>query len=160
MKTSDSLDAIDLHLLRCLQTNSRLTTKELASEVSLSISPVYERVKRLESDGYISRYVAMLNPEMLNLGFVVYVHIKLARQNHKEAAQFVNLIQNIPEVTECYSVAGDHDYLLKVYAPDMRYYRNFVLDILGTNEAVGNIESTFVMNEVKRTTMLPLDHLK
>lgn len=155
----ETLDTIDIKLLKLLQVNSRLTTKELATEVGLSISPVYERVKRLENEGYIARYVGILNPNKLNLGFIAFVAVKLGRQNQEGALEFVNVIQDIPEVTECYSVVGRYDYLLKVYAPDLMYYRSFVLDVLGSVPSVGNIESTFVMSVVKDTTALPLRQL-
>lgn len=156
----ETLDAIDIKLLKLLQVNSRLTTKELAMEVGLSISPVYERVKRLENDGYIERYVALLNPEKLNLGFIAYVSVKLSKQTNEGVADFVKVVKNIAEVTECYSVAGRYDFLMKVYAPSMIYYRKFVLDVLGGIEMIGNIESTFVMSEVKQTTALPLRQLE
>ena len=155
----ENLDQIDIKLLKLLQTNSRLTTKELAQEVGLSISPVYERVKKLESEGYIDKYVALLNPEKLNLGLVAYVGVKLTKQSRESSAKFMEVVQNIPEVTECYSVAGRYDFLLKVLAPDMKYYRSFVLEVLGDMECVGNIGSTFVMAEVKLTTALPLTQL-
>ena len=128
-------------------------------EVGLSISPVYERVKRLENEGYIERYVALLNPEKLNLGFIAYVSVKLSKQSSEGAAEFVKVVRQIAEVTECYSVAGRYDFLMKVYAPDMQYYRNFVLDVLGGIGSLGTIESTFVMAEVKQTTALPLQQL-
>lgn len=156
----DTLDKIDIKLLKLLQDNSRLTTKELAVEVGLSISPVYERVKRLESEGYIERYVALLNPEKLNLGLIAYVAVKLSKQSNEGASEFVNVVQNISEVTECYSVAGRYDFLIKVYAPNMHHYRIFVLDVLGDIPSIGNIESTFVMAEVKNTTALPLRQLE
>lgn len=156
----ETLDSIDVKLLKLLQQNSRLTTKELATEVGLSISPVYERVKRLESEGYIDRYVALLNPERLNLGIIAYVTVKLSKQSNSGVSEFVDVVQNISEVTECYSVAGRFDFLMKVYAPDMHYYRSFVLDVLGNIESIGTIESTFVMSEVKQTTALPLRQLK
>lgn len=156
----ENLDTIDIKLLKLLQGNSRLTTKELAMEVGLSISPVYERVKRLENEGYIERYVALLTPEKLNLGFIAYVSVKLSKQNSEGAQEFVKVIQAIPEVTECYSVVGRYDFLMKVYAPDMNYYRTLVLDVLGDIASLGNIESTFVMAEVKHTTALPLRQLR
>lgn len=155
----DNLDSIDLKLLRLLQENSRLTTKELSQHVKLSISPTYERVKRLENEGYIDRYVALLNPERLSLGFIAYVMVKLSKQTQKGAMEFISLVQSIPEVTECYSIAGAYDYMMKVYAPDMRYYRNFVLEVLGNVESIGSVESTFVMSEVKHTSNLPLSQL-
>lgn len=156
----ENLDSIDIKLLKLLQGNSRLTTKELAQEVGLSISPVYERVKRLESDGYIDRYVALLNPCKLNLGFIAIVAVKLAKQTHEGAQEFVERIQDINEVTECLSVVGRYDFILKVYAPSVSYYRTFVLDVLGSIPSVGNVESTFVMSMVKDTTALPLKQLE
>lgn len=155
----DTLDKIDIKLLQCLQTNSRLTTKELAKEVNLSTTPVYERVKRLENEGYIKRYVAVLDPDKLNLGLVIYVHVKLSKQSYQTAKDFIDAIKDLPEVTECYSVAGKFDYMMKLHAPNMHYYRNLVLDVLGGIEAVSSVESTFVMHEVKHTTNLPLNQL-
>lgn len=155
----ENLDAIDIKLLKLLQENSRLTTKELSQEVGLSISPVYERVKRLENEGYINRYVAILNPEKLNLGFMAFVSVKLSKQTKEGADEFIRVIRDIAEVTECYSMAGTFDFLLKVYAPDMLYYRTFVLDVLGKIDSIGNIVSTFVMSEIKQTTALPLGQL-
>lgn len=156
----ETLDSIDIKLLKLLQGNSRLTTKELAGEVGLSISPVYERVKRLENEGYIERYVALLDPEKLNLSLIAYVSIKLSKQSNEGSSEFVRVVREIAEVTECYSVAGRYDFLMKVYAPDMNYYRSFVLDVLGGIDSIGNIESTFVMAEVKQTTALPLRQLE
>ena len=155
----ENLDAIDIKLLKLLQGNSRLTTKELSQEVGLSISPVYERVKRLENEGYIERYVAILNPEKINLNFMAFVAVKLSKQSNEGAAEFVKVVQGIAEVTECYSMAGNFDFLLKVYAPNMQYYRTFVLDVLGRIESIGNVVSTFVMSEIKQTTSLPLRQL-
>lgn len=155
----ENLDVIDIKLLKLLQGNSRLTTKELATEVGLSISPVYERVKRLENEGYIDRYVALLNPAKLKLGFVAYVAVKLSKQSSEGAREFIRVVNEIKEVTECYNVAGCYDFIMKVYAPDMTYYRNFVLDVLGGVDSIGTIESTFVMEEVKHTTALPLKQL-
>lgn len=156
----DTLDSIDIKLLKLLQTNSRLTTKELATEVGLSISPVYERVKRLESDGYIDRYVALLNPAKLSLEFIAFVAVKLNKQSKDGAMQFIEIVKEISEVTECYSVVGRFDFMLKVYAPDILYYRRFVLDVLGDIPSVGNIESTFVMSVVKDDTALPLRQIE
>lgn len=155
----ENLDTIDIKLLKLLQENSRLTTKELSQEVGLSISPVYERVKRLESEGYIERYVAILNPEKLGLGFMAFMAVKLSKQTKEGAAELVKVVKEVSEVTECYSMAGNFDFLLKVYAPDMQYYRTFVLDVLGKIESIGNIVSTFVMSEIKHTTALPLGQL-
>lgn len=145
----DTLDKTDLHILRILQDNSQLTTKELAAKVSLSPTPVFERVKRLERNGYIKKYVAVLDAEKLNQGFVVFCSVKLRRLNRDIANDFARMIEKIPEVTECYNISGEYDYLLKIHAPDMKYYQQFILNVLGTIDSLGSLESTFVMNEIK-----------
>ena len=144
------LDTTDIAILRALQEDARITNKELAAKVHLSPSPVYERLKRLESDGYIERYTAVLNAEKLNLGFIVFCSVKLQKLNTDIAGDFVARIQEIPEVTECYNISGEYDYLLKIHAPDMKYYNQFILNVLGRIESLGSIQSTFVMNPVKQ----------
>ena len=145
----DTLDTVDIQILRTLQENARLTTKELAARVHLSTTPVFERLKRLESNGYIKKYIAVLDAEKLNQGFVVFCNVKMHRMSHDIAEQFSQMVKGIPEVTECYNVAGSFDYLLKVHAANMKYYREFVLNVLGSIEGLGSIESTFVMDTIK-----------
>ena len=116
------LDKTDLQILRILQENARLTTKELAARVHLSPTPVFERLKRLDNEGYIRKYVAVLDAEKLHCGFVVFCSVKLRRLNRDIAAEFTRIVRGIPEVTECYNISGDYDYLLKIHAPDMKYY--------------------------------------
>ena len=147
--TSDKLDNIDLQILRTLQENARLTTKELAATVSLSSTPVFERLRRLENNGYIKKYIAVLDAEKLNQGFVVFCNVKLRRMNRDIASDFVRMIKEIPQVTECYNISGSFDYLLKIHAPNMKYYQEFILNKLGTIDSLGSLESTFVMDEVK-----------
>lgn len=147
----DTLDKVDLQLLRTLQDNARLTTKELASRVNLSSTPVFERLKRLEQKGYIKKYIAVLDAEKLNQGFIVFCNIKMSRLNFEIANNFAQVIKEIPEVTECYNISGGFDYLLKIHAPNMKYYQNFVLNILGKIENLATLESTFVMDEIKHT---------
>ena len=149
MNVSDKLDKVDLEILRTLQDNARLTTKELAARVSLSSTPVFERLKRLENSGYIKKYIAVLDAEKLNQGFVVVCSVKLVRLNKDIAFEFTRIIQEIPEVTECYNISGDYDYLLKIHAPNMKYYQEFILNVLGTIDSLGSLRSTFVMDEVK-----------
>ncbi len=152
----ETLDEIDLQLLKTLQRNAKLTTKELADAVHLTPTPVFERQKRLERRGYIRKYVAVLDPEKLNLGLLVFCKVKLKQINHELADAFVRRIQRIPEVTECYNISGAYDYLLKVRVADMKHYQSFVLNKLGDIETVGSIESTFVMSEVKQSYGLNL----
>lgn len=145
------LDKTDLQILRTLQENARLTVKELASRVSLSSTPVFERLKRLESNGYIQKYIAVLNAEKLNRGFIVFCNVKMRRINREISEEFTKIIQDIPEVTECYNISGSFDFKLKIHAPDMKYYQEFVLNVLGNIDNLGSLESTFVMNTVKQS---------
>lgn len=147
---SNELDATDLQILKTLQKNAKLTTKELAEAVHLTTTPVFERQKRLEKQGYIKKYVAVLDPEKLGQGLQVFCKVKLKQINREIAEAFTRRIMRIPEVTECYNTSGAYDYLLKVRARDMKQYQDFVLTKLGDIESVGSIESTFVMSEIKQ----------
>jgi Lrp/AsnC family leucine-responsive transcriptional regulator len=146
----EKLDETDLQILRTLQRNAKLTTKELAEAVNLSPTPVFERQKRLERKGYIRKYVAVLDPEKLGQGLLVFCKVKLKQINHELADAFTRRIMHLPEVPECYNTSGAYDYLLKVRATDMKQYQEFVLTKLGDIETVASIESTFVMSEVKQ----------
>lgn len=146
---TEKLDKVDLQILRTLQENARLTTKELAAQVSLSSTPVFERLNRLKREGYIKKYIAVLDADKLNQGFVVFCNVKLRRMNKDIAMEFTRIIQNIPEVTECYNISGSYDYLLKIHAPNMKYYQEFIINVLGTIDSLGSLESMFVMDEVK-----------
>ena len=150
------LDSTDLDILRCLQENARLTTKELAARVNLSTTPVFERLKRLERSGFIKKYVAVLDAEKLNRGFVVFCSVKLKQMSREVARTFVSIIRDIPQVAECYNISGEYDYLLKIYATDMKYYNEFILNVLGTIDSIGSILSSFVMKEIKNTHALSL----
>ena len=146
----ESLDKTDLQLLRILQKNSKLTTKELADAVHLTPTPVFERQKRLERQGYIKKYVAVLDPDKLDQSLLVFCKVKLKQINHEIASDFERQIMYISEVAECYNISGAYDYLLKVRAKNMRQYQEFVLNKLGNIESLASIESTFVMSEVKQ----------
>ena len=147
---TEDLDQIDLQILKTLQRNAKLTTKELADIVHLTPTPVFERQKRLERMGYIKKYVAILDPEKLDRGLLVFCKVKLKQINSEIANSFVRRIQYIPEVTECYNTSGTYDYLLKVRARDMKHYQEFLLTKLGDIDSVAAIESMFVMSEVKQ----------
>ena len=97
----------------------------------------------------IQKYIAVLNAAKLNQGFVVFCNVKMRQLNRDSAAEFTKIVQGIPEVTECYNISGSFDYLLKIHAPDMKYYQEFVLNVLGTVENLASVESVFVMDELK-----------
>ena len=150
------LDKIDIQILKLLQNNSNLTTKDLANKVNLSTTPVFERIKRLEKNGYIKKYVAVLDAEQLDKGLTVFCNITLKQHTREIGNKFVKDIIAIKEVTECYNVSGDYDFLLKVMVKDMKHYQDFVLNQLGGIKNIGSVHSTFVMGEIKNTHSVPI----
>lgn len=151
-----TLDSTDVAILRALQQNAKLTTKELASAVHLTPTPVFERLRRLERQGVIKKYIALLDAEKLDRAFVVFCSVKLSRMNHDIALDFNRRISEIAEVTECYNISGDFDYLLKINVRDMASYQHILLHKLGTIESLGSVKSAFVMDEVKHEHGLSL----
>lgn len=147
----EQMDAIDLKLLKLLADDSSRTIKELAEEVNLSSSPVVARIKRLEKNGYIKKYIALLDPEKFNQGFIVFCSIKLKQHDRKIGHSFVADIFKIDEVVECYNISGDYDFFLKVFARDMKHYQDFVFNKLGSVKSIGSTHSTFVMSEIKNS---------
>lgn len=150
------LDKIDIQILKLLQNNSNLTTKDLANKVNLSTTPVFERIKRLEKNGYIKKYVAVLDAEKLDKGLTVFCNITLKQHTREIGNKFVKDIVAIKEVTECYNVSGDYDFLLKVMVKDMKHYQDFVLNHLGSIKNIGSAHSTFVMGDIKNTYSVPI----
>lgn len=152
----DNLDETDKQILRALQSNSKLTTKELATQVNLSSTPVFERLKRLEKEGYIKKYIAVLDNEKLNQGVMVYCNIRLKQHSKEFGLDFVNAIQCLEEVSECYNISGDYDFMIKVHVPSMKCYQDFVLNKLGIIDSIGNLHSIFVLSEVKNSYGIPI----
>lgn len=151
-----NLDETDLKLLKVLQENSNLTTKELAAKVNLSTTPVFERVKRLEKEHYIKKYVAVLDAEMLSRGFVVFCNIKLKQHSKKLGHELVQAILALDEVTEFYNISGEYDFMVKICVQSMSHYQHFVMNTLGEIESIGNLQSVFVMGEIKHSYAIPL----
>ena len=150
-----TLDETDILILRELQDDGHLTIKELSQRVHLSVSPVYERVRRLEREGFIKRYVAVLDPEKLDCGFLAFCYLKMKQHSHENAVQIMERVQNIPEIAECYNISGDFDFLLKIYVRNMKQYQEFVMRILGDIPAIGSLNSSLVLGEVKNSHRLP-----
>jgi Lrp/AsnC family leucine-responsive transcriptional regulator len=145
------LDDTDIRLLKLLSDDSNLTMKELAARVNLSPSPVFERVKRLEANGYIKKYIALIDAEKLNHSLIIFCNIRLKQHDKSIGHDFVSDIMKLDEVTECYNISGDYDFLLKVYARDMKHYQDFVFNKLGSVKSIGSTHSTFVMCENKNS---------
>ena len=151
-----TLDSTDIKILQQLQKNSRLTIKELAALVQLSPSPVFERMKRLEREGFIKKYVAVLDAEKIEHGFVVFCYLSMKQHSYENAQRIMQAVQDIPEIVECYNISGDYDFMLKIYTKDMKQYQQFILRILGDMDCIGSLHSTFVLAEVKNSYQLPL----
>ena len=151
------LDEIDVQILSLLQEDSRLTNKELASKIHLSGTPTFERVKRLEREGYIEKYAAVLNAEKINRGFIAFCNVSMKQHTYDNSQRIMEAVQKIPEIVECYNISGDYDFMLKIYVADMKAYQQFVLKILGELDCIGSINSFFVLGEVKNSHQLPID---
>lgn len=148
------LDKIDRKILRFLQGNGRMSMTELAESVGMSVSPVAERVRRLERAGVITGYAARVNPQALGLGLLVFVEIKLRSKSGNIFDDFRREVAKVPQILECYLVSGEYDYLLKVRLPDMAAYRDLLGNILLQLPAAAESRSYVVMEEAKETTVL------
>jgi Lrp/AsnC family leucine-responsive transcriptional regulator len=148
------LDTIDLTLLRLLQNDAKQTNKELSAQLNMSVTAVYERIKKLEKEGIIENYVALLSKEKIGKAFVAFCHVKLIRHSQELVIQFEREVKTIEEVTECYHISGDYDFLLKVHVENMEAFRNFMLTKLTNIEHIGSTHSMFMISQVKYTTAL------
>jgi len=150
------LDAIDLRILNILQKNSAISNLELSGLINLSPSPTLARVKRLEGDGIISRYVALGNPHLLGLKVNVFVKVSLEKQESNALAQFEAAVSVFDEVMEVYLMTGDEDYLLRIVVPDLQALEHFIMDYLTRIPGIKNIRSSLALKQVKYKTALPI----
>ncbi len=156
MRNMENLDETDLKILRLLQQNSRLTVKEVAAKVNLSPTPVFERQKRLEREGYISGYSAVVDYHKLGYNVIVLCNIRLKQHTHDLIQEFMDTVQRLEQVTECYNTTGDYDFQIKVYARDMKDYQDFMLNTLGNIDCIGSLHSIIVIGEIKNTHSVPV----
>jgi Lrp/AsnC family leucine-responsive transcriptional regulator len=150
------LDDIDRKLLNDLQLDCKQTNKELSVKLNLSVTAVYERIKKLERAGAIQRYVALVDTEKVNLGFMVFCHVRLEKHAKEAITHFEAEVAKLSEVLECFHVSGEYDYLLKVIVKDMEHFRSFMVHKLTTLQYIGSTQSSFTINEVKNTTAISL----
>ena len=150
------MDAIDKKLLGLLQDDTKKTTKELSMVLNLSVTAVYERIKKLEREGVIRKYVALLDAKKVEKAFVVFCHIKLVQHTKDFITTFENEVMQLDEVLECFHVSGDYDYILKVAVQDMETFREFMITKLTGLQHIGSTHSSFVIGEVKHTTAFTL----
>src|SRR6187399_1114610 len=148
------MDAIDKKLLALLQQDTKKTTKEPSLKLNLSVTAVYERIKKLEREGIIDKYVVLVNRSKVEKGFVVFCHLKLVQHTKEFIAKFENEVIQLKEVIECHHVSGDYDYILKIVVKDMEAYREFLVTKLTTLQHIGSTQSTFMISEVKNSTVI------
>ena len=157
-RRANELSTIDRNILRVLQKNGRTSYAELARQVGLTATPCVERVKKMESDGVIQGYTALINPEYLDAALVVFVQIRLNRSAQDAFEEFRNAVSELPEVQECYLVSGNFDYLIKARVADMSAYRKFYGETLLTLPEVQECTSYVVMEQVKETLEVPVHY--
>jgi len=148
------LDLIDKKLINLLQNNSKQTTKQLSLQLNLSVTAVYERIKKLEKEEVIKKYVALINKNKIEKSFLVFCHIKLIQHSKEYVSTFEREVLKLQEVSECFHVSGDYDYILKIYVKDMQAYREFMITKLTTIKHIGSTHSIFTIEEVKNTTAI------
>jgi len=156
MMRESPLDAIDRKILALLQSDGRMSLTDLAAKVGLSASPCLRRIRILERAGIISRYVAVLDQDKVGLPVSVFVSIKLESQRQQALDRFTKAIARWPEVLECYLMTGPRDYLLRVVVSDLAAYERFLKQKLTTVDGVSSIESSFALEQVKYTNVLPI----
>ena len=151
-----ALDKIDTQILNILQIDSNRTTKSIAEELSMTTSPIFERIKKLEKEGYIKKYVAVLDNKKIVLKLTVFIGITLQGHTRSYLEKFVKEINNFPEVVECHRVSGNFDYLLKLVVEDIEAYETFIITKLTLLPYLGNVQSLITLSTGKETNVIDL----
>lgn len=146
------LDQTDKKLINLLQENSKQTNKQLAFSLNLSVTAVYERIKKLEKSGVIKKHVALIDKNIIQKSLVVFCHIRLTLHSKENIQRFEKEIVELSEVSECFHVSGDYDYIIKIYMKDMDEYREFMVKKLTAISNIASTHSTFTIKEVKNRT--------
>ena len=149
--TPISLDEKDLEILRILQQDAKLTVREIGDRISLSATPTHERIKRLENEGVIRKYVAVLNPKRIRKSILVICLVSLKSHDKKGAKKFIHAIHEFPEVIECYNISGDSDFMLKVVSESMESFHRFYVNKLSEVKGIRQTKSSFVMDVIKES---------
>ncbi|MBX2816723.1 MAG: Lrp/AsnC family transcriptional regulator [Saprospiraceae bacterium] len=150
------LDKIDLEILMLLQQHGRMTIKDVALGLGMTTTPIFERIKRLERNGVIKGYAALLDPQLVDMQLTAFIHLSLVNHARKALEKFIADISIFPEVMEVHHVSGDEDFLIKVVVKDMGHYNLFVLRKLSKVPNVGKVRSSFSLSTYKSTTVFPV----
>ncbi|MCU0380801.1 MAG: Lrp/AsnC family transcriptional regulator [Chitinophagaceae bacterium] len=151
------LDQTDRKILWYLQYDARLTNKEIADKLGKSVTPVYERIRRLEREGFIRRYVALLDRQKVGISLLAYTNVQLKEHSYQMLKAFEKAVVKLEEVMECNHMTGSYDYLLKIGVRDMQEYQDFIINKLSRLANIGTVQSSFVMTEIKHETAFHLD---
>ena len=149
-----ALDTKDFAILHLLQKNARITVKEISDQIHLSTTPVHERIKRMEANGVIKQYATLLDHTKVKKGLMVICYVSLKEHSKKAGVKFIETMQVLNEVIECYSISGEFDFMLKVVCEDMNAYYDFHVNNLSQIENMGKVQSVFVMGIIKQTHQL------
>lgn len=152
----DQLDTKDQLILEILQNDSTISVKDIGEKIGLSFTPTYERIKNLERNGVIKKYVALVDRFKIGVEIVVYCNITLKEQSKEALDEFERRITPIPQVLDVISLSGNYDYMLKIVAHDIRSYNDFVVEVISNIPNIGQYHSSIVMNECKKETAYPL----
>lgn len=152
--TAPRLDSTDIEILHALQNDAKINMKELSEKIHISKTPIYERIKRLENEGYIKGYVALVDNKMVGLSLIVFCNVSLAIHDDEHIQRFKHEISEIEEIMECYSTGGVYDFLLKVVLKDLDDYNRFVFEKLTKVHGIVKMQSSFVLGEIKHSTSL------
>lgn len=151
-----SIDKKDIAILHLLQTNARITVKEISDKIHLSTTPVHERIKRMEANGVIKQYATLVDHAKVDKRLMVICYVSLKQHSKNAGVKFIKIINELSEVIECYSISGEFDFMLKVVCRDMNDYYNFHVNKLSSIENMGHVQSVFVMGIIKQTHQLEL----
>ena len=150
-----NLDAIDKQILKMLQEDAKINIKEIAAKLNMTKTPIYERIKRLEKEGVIEKYVTVLNRKKLGSSIIVFLEGSLKVEKFEQADEFFEAVAATPEIIECYLLGGENDFMLKVIAPELDKYHDFYATKIASLPRVGQIKSSFVIKEIKHSMKLP-----
>ena len=153
------LDQTDTKILSILQSDSSRSTKSIAEELGMTTSPIFERIKKLERDGYIKKYVAVLDNKKIGLKLTVFIGITLQGHTRSYLEKFVKEINNFPEIIECHRVSGNFDYLLKLVVEDIEAYETFIISKLTLLPYLGNVQSLITLSTGKETNEIDLSRV-
>ena len=144
-----NLDAIDRQILAMLQEDAKINIKEIAAKLNITKTPIYERIKRLEKEGVIEKYITVLNRKKLSSSIIVFLEGSLKVEKFEQADEFFAAVAATPEIIECYLLGGENDFMLKVIAPELDKYHDFYATKIASLPRVGQIKSSFVIKEIK-----------